>query len=100
MPDQPPPFAVLGGRVRIDACCLWMFCLFAGLRLEIGPRDMAANKVVVVRRDTGEKIDVPEATLVAVIQELLLKVQADMYAKACKHASDHLVECYEWVSFQ
>ena len=71
--------------------------LSAGIRLEIGPRDMAANKVVLVRRDTGEKIDVPEASVGDYIQKLLVQIQGDMYVKACKHASDHLVECYDWV---
>ena len=52
------------------------------LRLEVGPRDIAANQVLVVRRDTREKQQVPVAELATAIPALLDEVQANLFAKA------------------
>ena len=45
------------------------------LRLEVGPRDLESRQAVLVRRDTGEKITVPEAELMAKVEELLETIQ-------------------------
>ena len=41
------------------------------LRLEVGPRDVAADQAVLVRRDTREKLTVPVANLGPTVEELL-----------------------------
>jgi prolyl-tRNA synthetase len=52
------------------------------VRLEIGPKDIAKNQVVLVRRDTREKIFVPMDELETKVTELLDDVQLSLYNKA------------------
>jgi prolyl-tRNA synthetase len=52
------------------------------LRVECGPRDREANKAVLARRDTGEKISVDAAALPGAIENLLDEIQKNLYAKA------------------
>ena len=52
------------------------------LRLEIGPRDLAANQGVLVRRDTKEKKAVSLDTLGEDVNECLSTMQRDMLAAA------------------
>ncbi|NLJ60482.1 MAG: proline--tRNA ligase [Firmicutes bacterium] len=52
------------------------------IRLEIGPRDIKAGKVVLVRRDTGEKTDVPMENLEDAVIDMLNSVQEGLYARA------------------
>ncbi|MCG0275028.1 MAG: proline--tRNA ligase [Thermosediminibacteraceae bacterium] len=59
------------------------------VRLEIGPRDMAQNQVLLVRRDTGEKISVKEADLINYLSTLLDDIQANMFKEAKKFMDDN-----------
>jgi len=53
------------------------------LRIELGPKDIAAKQVMVVRRDTGEKKAVPLATLnEASAREVLNDIQKTLYEQA------------------
>ena len=52
------------------------------LRLELGPRDLAANQGVLVRRDTGEKKPVSLDTLGEEVAECLSTMQREMLAAA------------------
>ncbi len=52
------------------------------VRLEVGPRDMDSQQVILVRRDTGEKMPVPESELLNQLQRLLNDIQTNMYQKA------------------
>lgn len=52
------------------------------LRLEIGPRDIEKNQVVLARRDTSEKIVVAIDQLETVVPELLSKIQKEMLENA------------------
>lgn len=52
------------------------------LRLEIGPRDVESGTVVLVRRDTGEKVSVPRAELPARVPSMLDEIQAGLLAQA------------------
>jgi len=52
------------------------------LRLEIGPRDVAAGQAVLVRRDTREKLAVPLETLAPTVERLLAEIQAGLFAAA------------------
>lgn len=52
------------------------------LRLEVGPRDVAAGEARVVRRDNREARQIPLADLATAIPALLDAVQADLLAKA------------------
>lgn len=52
------------------------------VRLEIGPKDIEKNQVVLVRRDTREKIFVPINELEARVTQLLDEIQQSLYNKA------------------
>ncbi len=52
------------------------------IRIECGPKDMQAEQVVLVRRDTGEKIPVPVAAAPARIAPLLEEIQRSLYDRA------------------
>ncbi|MBI2873939.1 MAG: proline--tRNA ligase, partial [Firmicutes bacterium] len=52
------------------------------VRLEIGPRDVEKNQVVLARRDTGEKSFVPRTDLAAEVRSLLDSVQEGIYHRA------------------
>ncbi|MDE4085302.1 proline--tRNA ligase [Planococcus maritimus] len=55
------------------------------LRLEIGPKDIEQEKVVLVRRDTGEKIEVANSQIEVEIARLLEEIQRGLYEKALAH---------------
>ncbi|MDN7225885.1 proline--tRNA ligase [Planococcus sp. N064] len=55
------------------------------VRLEIGPRDIEENKVVLVRRDTGEKRTVDQGNLETELEKLLEDIQKNLYDKALQH---------------
>jgi prolyl-tRNA synthetase len=52
------------------------------LRLEVGPRDVRSQQVVLVRRDNRAKEIVPLSNVQARIDELLVQIQSDMFEKA------------------
>ncbi|WP_409296511.1 proline--tRNA ligase [Peribacillus sp. SCS-26] len=55
------------------------------LRLEVGPKDIEKGQVVLARRDTGEKVIVPEAEVKSRIHELLTDIQENLYKRALEH---------------
>src|SRR5690606_19273459 len=59
------------------------------LRLEIGPRDLDAGTVVLVRRDTGQKETVNMAEAVDSMPDRLDQLQAAIYAKAKAFLEEH-----------
>lgn len=52
------------------------------LRVEVGPRDIAANQAVLVRRDTHEKVTVSMDELAAKTGEMLDAIQKDLFDRA------------------
>jgi len=52
------------------------------LRLEIGPRDVAGNQAMVVRRDTHEKQAIPMDELATRMPQLLQEIQDNLFANA------------------
>ena len=61
------------------------------LRLEIGPRDVAAGHAVVVRRDTHEKQTVPFDQLAERIPMLLTEIQENLYQTAKRMLEENTV---------
>ena len=59
------------------------------LRVEIGPKDIEANKCVLVRRDNGEKIEVSLDELDNKVVELLDTIQKEMLIRAREHRDAH-----------
>ncbi len=52
------------------------------VRVEVGPRDIENGVCMVVRRDSGEKMEVKLDELAAAIEKLLPQIQQDMYDRA------------------
>lgn len=70
------------------------------LRLEVGPRDVAAGQVVGVRRDTGGKVAIKlDAGLHVAVEDVLATVQRDMLEKARRERDGHLSIVTEWANF-
>ncbi|HUX33018.1 MAG TPA: proline--tRNA ligase [Gemmatimonadaceae bacterium] len=61
------------------------------VRMEIGPRDLDKNQVVLVRRDTRAKTPVSLNTLGEDVAELLSRIQADMLIAARERREAHSV---------
>ena len=70
------------------------------LRVEIGPRDIEANKAMIVRRDTGEKIEISLEELEAKVGELLEVIQQDMYQRALAHREKNTRVAKTWEEFK
>ena len=60
------------------------------LRLEVGPRDVAAGVVTAVRRDTHEKFTMPISSLNVDIPTKLDEIQKSMYDKSLAFRNSHI----------
>eukprot|EP01132_Coremiostelium_polycephalum_P005108 gene5108-6358_t len=69
------------------------------IRVEVGPKDVAANRVVCCRRDTAVKSNVELSNLVASTKELLDDIQSNLLNSAVKERNEHIVNIKEWSEF-
>jgi len=60
------------------------------IRIEIGPKDIEKNEVIIVRRDNGEKITVNIDNIETGIHNILENIQLNMYNKAEKFLNSHI----------
>lgn len=67
------------------------------LRIEIGPKDIAKQSVVVVRRDSGEKEFVVEGDVVSSVAKKLQDIQQNLFDKALEFRKNntHIVNSWE-----
>ena len=63
------------------------------VRIEMGPRDLAEGRAVVVRRDSSEKAPVDVSAIASVVPEMLEQVQVSMYDEALAARRSRTVEC-------
>ena len=70
------------------------------VRLEIGPKDIEKNQCVLARRDTREKLFVPQAELAERLPALLKQVQDDMLARARKFRDDNTRRVADYEEFK
>ncbi|MBI2548948.1 proline--tRNA ligase [Candidatus Woesearchaeota archaeon] len=68
-------------------------------RIEIGPKDLAQEHVVVVRRDTGKKEIVTFNELKTRLSELIDAMQTDLYQKAKQAFDQSIVATENWDDF-
>lgn len=61
------------------------------LRLEIGPKDIEKAQVMLVRRDTREKLPTPIEGLATRVTALLDTIQQDLFTKALTFRDEHTV---------
>ena len=96
-----------GSRVGIDASDKkpgWKFNEYEmkgiPIRLEVGPKDIEKNQVVLVRRDTGEKINAPIDGLESTIETLLSDIQANLFTRAKNHLESNTKEILSFNEFK
>lgn len=70
------------------------------IRVEIGPKDIAANQAVIVRRDTREKIVVSLDEIAEKAGEILDTMQKEMLARALAHRDAHTYEAHTTEEFR
>ncbi len=70
------------------------------LRIEVGPKDVAAGQAVLVRRDTGEKMTVAFGEIPEKVKELMDTIQNDMLAKAKAHLASHIFDAHDYDEFK
>ena len=69
------------------------------LRLEIGPRDVKKEQVMLVRRDTRDKTPTPMEGLAAHVDELLKTIQQALFDRAVAFRDEHTVRTADRAEF-
>jgi prolyl-tRNA synthetase len=70
------------------------------LRLEIGPKDIEKGQVVTVRRDTGQKEALAQASLDKKVIEFLSDIQKNMFEMALKFQEENTHEVKDYDEFK
>ena len=70
------------------------------VRVEIGPRDLAEGKCVLVRHDTREKTVVEIANVAEEVSKLLEQIHNDMFARAKAHLEAHVSDALNYDEFK
>ncbi|MBN2488571.1 MAG: proline--tRNA ligase [Methanosarcinaceae archaeon] len=63
------------------------------IRIEIGPRDLKNNAAILVRRDSGEKEQVPLFSIKDEVLDRFGAIQADLLAKAEADLNNRIFDC-------
>ncbi|MFA6297315.1 MAG: proline--tRNA ligase [Candidatus Paceibacterota bacterium] len=69
------------------------------VRIELGPKDVANNVAMLVRRDTGFKKSVPLADLEKEVIALLEEIQKNLFDTALKYQKEKTVSVDNWDEF-
>jgi len=70
------------------------------LRLEIGPKDIERKQVLLVRRDTREKIPTPADELPARVRDLLEQIQRSLFDRAKRFRDEHTTATDSYEEFK
>ena len=70
------------------------------IRLEIGPKDIEKGQVVLVRRDTREKVFVPISELNEKVQELLDSIHSNLLRKATESRDEKTYTAFDMDEFE
>ncbi|MBI2659779.1 proline--tRNA ligase [Candidatus Woesearchaeota archaeon] len=66
------------------------------LRIEIGPKDIEADQLVLVRRDTNEKITIKAKDLEKKTEQTLEDIQNNLFKKAKEYLTKSIVEVHNF----
>lgn len=69
------------------------------IRIEIGPKDIINNSVILVRRDTGEKTKVLLNDITREIDNLLEDIQSTLYSRAFEYRKEKTKTVDNWDDF-
>ncbi|MBQ3551722.1 MAG: proline--tRNA ligase [Clostridia bacterium] len=96
-----------GLRVRVDdsdQSAGWKFNQYemkgVPVRIEIGPKDIENNQVVLVRRDTHEKLVVSMDGLDVTIRTLLDDIHSSMLNKALSYREENTLDAHDFDALQ
>ncbi|XP_056424337.1 bifunctional glutamate/proline--tRNA ligase isoform X2 [Hyla sarda] len=70
------------------------------IRLEVGPRDMKNKQFVAVRRDTGDKMTIPEDQAETKLQDVLEEIHRNLYNRALSDLTSHMIAVDTMEEFQ
>ncbi|MBI3034973.1 proline--tRNA ligase [Candidatus Woesearchaeota archaeon] len=69
------------------------------LRIEIGPKDVEAEQLVLVRRDTNEKLTIKVKDLEKKVEQALNDIQDNLFKKAKEYLTKSIVEAHDFNDF-
>jgi prolyl-tRNA synthetase len=70
------------------------------LRIEIGPKDVEKNQVVLVRRDTGAKADTGMGNIIEKVDIVLNDIHKNLYERAKKFMEDNIHNASTYAEFK
>jgi len=70
------------------------------VRIEVGPKDLEKNQVVMVRRDTREKQPVSFDSLTSTLEKTLEAIQINLYKRALKFKDDNSIYLDDYEEFK
>jgi len=70
------------------------------LRLEIGPKDVDKDQVVIARRDTGKKDFIPSKDVIVKVREMLDQMQHDLFVNAKHLLESNIVKPKDFDEFK
>jgi len=70
------------------------------IRIELGPRDLKNDQVVMVRRDTGQKIMVKGTDINETVEKLLRDIQDNLLTKARTILQENITEVKKYDAFK
>ena len=70
------------------------------IRIELGPKDVEKDQVVLVRRDTAEKIVLPQTGLLDKVLSTLEQIQQNLFERARKFRDENTLEEDNYESFK
>jgi prolyl-tRNA synthetase len=69
------------------------------LRIEVGPKDLDKNQVVLARRDNGQKTPAPQDGLDRAVREMLETIQKSLFDRAVEFREKHSYQVEDYSKF-
>lgn len=70
------------------------------IRIEIGPRDLQNEEVIIIRRDLITKINVKINNVLNATSQLLKEIHDNLYKQSQKRLEDNIVYCNSYIDFK
>lgn len=70
------------------------------LRIAMGPKDLENGTLEIARRDTLEKENIPQNTVVGYVEKMLKEIQKNLYNKALQYRETHITEVNSFGEFK
>ncbi len=69
------------------------------VRIELGPKDIASDSAVLVRRDTGEKTKTSLSDIAENVTKLLAEIQQSLFDRALEYKKEKTISADTWEDF-